>query len=153
MQNPGFDGSLAGWSAHWPPMTSYWTNDDSEGCAGSGSVTGADTDEDPMQCVVLTEGGGTYHFGAKFKLPLNGNMTKCFVAFFTDRYCSVDSGSGPFYMGPNYVSYSGTGWMQFSTTATAPSGSLSAYVSCAFDTGGGDTAMDQIYLNKTANSF
>ena len=104
-----------------------------------------------MQCLQLSE-GGIYYFGAKFKLPLAGNMTKCELIFFLDQSCSVDSGSPLVYMGPDYGNYPGTGWLGFSTSVQAPVGSQSAYVACAFAVGGGETKMDQIYLSHT-NSY
>ena len=154
IQNPGFDLSLAGWSAYWPPMQSTWSNDDSESCPGSGSVEANNgTDTDPMQCVSLNgAGAGTYFFGAKFKLPLAGNGTVCTVSFNSDQYCSNVIGT-PANMGPNHGTYGGSGWQQLYTTATAPAGSVSAFVFCSFDLIGGATRMDQIYLNKVANNF
>ena len=149
VQNPGFDSNLAGWSAYWPPMTSSWASDDSEGCQGSGSIAGSNTELDPMQCVPLSSWtGGTYYFGAKFKLPLTGNLTKCEVSFFLDGSCSA-GGSASFTMGPgvDYGSYPGTGWRNFSVTATAPYGAHSAFVACGFDIN--TTQMDEIYLNQS----
>jgi hypothetical protein len=135
-------------------MQSTWSNDDSESCPGSGSVEATNgTDTDPMQCVSLNgAGAGTYFFGAKFKLPLAGNGTVCTVSFNSDQYCSDVIGT-PANMGPNHGTYGGSGWQQLWTTATAPVGSLSAFVFCSFDLIGGATRMDQIYLNKGANNF
>jgi hypothetical protein len=156
IQNPGFNTSLAGWSASFPPMQSFWTTDDSESCPGSGSVAGSvyGTDTDPAQCVSLggTGGGaGTYFLGAKFKLPLNGNGTQCEAGFASDQFCSIFLGVNAV-IGPNGANYPGTGWQNLNTSVTVPAGALSAYVYCSFDVGGGSTKIDQIYLNKT-NSF
>jgi hypothetical protein len=107
-----------------------------------------------MQCVPLSGAGGgtgTYYFGAKFKLPLNGNGTQCELAFASDQFCSAIV-AGPFYIGPNGASYPGSGWQNLYTTATAPAGTASAYIACSFDVTGGTTKIDQIYLSKT-NSF
>ena len=149
VQNAGFDSNLAGWSAYWPPMTSSWASDDSEGCQASGSIAGSNTELDPTQCVPLSSWtGGTYYFGAKFKLPLTGNLTKCEVSFFSDGSCSV-GGSASFTMGPgvDYGSYPGTGWRNFSVSAIAPYGAQSAFVACGFDIN--TTQMDEIYLNQS----
>ena len=52
-------------------------------------------------------------------------------------------------MGPgvDYGSYPGTGWRNFSVTATAPYGAQSAFVACGFDIN--TTQMDEIYLNQS----
>jgi hypothetical protein len=110
-----------------------------------------------MQCVPLSGAGGgagAYYFGAKFKLPLNGNGTRCEVAFASDQFCSsFPFAAGLFFIGPNGASYPGSGWQNLYTTATAPAGTASAYISCSFDVTGGTTEIDQIYLNKSANNF
>jgi hypothetical protein len=147
LQNPGFDSSLAGWDQ----VAVSWSNEDSDGCPESGSVSGDNTEEEPNQCFAVP-GGGTYYFGAKFKLPVVGGTTYCNLTFTTSTYCSPDAvWSSETRIGPPEGSgtWGGMGWQAFSATAQAPSGAKWGSVDCFLLA----TKMDQVYVSQSDNSF
>ena len=162
VQNPGFETNLAGWTASTPPMQSYWTSDDADGChpdpgsglPGSGSVSGAATDGDPSQCVSLNGGGaGNYYFGAKFKFVNTWNTSFCTVSFYNDASCTLlNTNSLYTQMGPDTTDpYAAPSWRSYYIIEPAPVGAQSAKILCATDNS--TTEMDQFFLNKGAANF
>jgi len=147
VQNPGFDSSLASWAQD---SSVSWSNEDSDGCPESGSVSGDNTNDEPNQCFPVP-GGGTYYFGAKFKLPVVGGTTYCNLTFTTSTVCSPDAvWSSETRIGPAEGSaVEGTGWQAFSSTAQAPSGAKWGSVDCFMLA----TKMDQVYVSQSDNSF
>jgi hypothetical protein len=146
VQNPGFDSSLVSWVQYGDVS---WSDEDSEGCLGSGSVSGDNTDDEPNQCFPVP-GGGIYYFGAKFKLPLSNDSTYCNLTFTTSQNCDPSGvWSSQTRIGPMNGTWNGTGWAAFSTTAQAPTGTQSGSVDCYLLS----TKMDQIYVNRDDNSF
>ena len=150
VQNPGFDTNLAGWTT----SSSSWTSADADGCSGSGSVSGSNTDGDPKQCVQLPGGSGTYYFGAKFSFTNNYNGSFCTVSFYSDTSCATPVTSDFVHMGPDGFYGQGAqagAWQTFFITELAPTGSRSALIVCALDST--TTKLDEFYLNRSSNSF
>ena len=150
VHNPGFDSSslLASWSQINDPGDVTWSDEDSEGCLGSGSAAGDNTEGDPSQCVQVP-GGGTYYFGVKFKMPIYANTSYCEVSFLTTTDCSGITSTGYARIGPTSGTWAGPGWAPFSAAVPAAAGTQSAFIQCAILT----TKLDQFYLNKNDNSF
>ncbi|MGB8294552.1 MAG: hypothetical protein WCG85_03930, partial [Polyangia bacterium] len=148
LENPGFDSSLVSWAQDGSVS---WSNEDSDSCPESGSVSGENTDDEPSQCFPVP-GGGTYYFGAKFKLPVVGGTTYCNLTFTTSTVCSPDAvWSSETRIGPpeGSGSWGGTGWQAFSAIAQAPAGVQWGSVDCFMLA----TNMDQVYVSQSDNSF
>jgi hypothetical protein len=150
VRNPGFDLSsqLTSWNQINSVGSVTWSDEDSEGCLGSGSAAGDNTEGDPSQCVQAT-GGVTYYFGVKFKMPIYANTSYCEVSFLTTPDCSGTISTGYARIGPTSGTWDGPGWASFSAAVPAAGGTQSAFIQCALLT----TKLDQFYLNKDGNSF
>ena len=136
MTNPGFDGSLNGWTVYTATLAA-----DSEGCPGSNSVYVDNDESDPEQCVPLT-GGTAYYFGGKFKGGYAGNDFH--LTFFTGANCS-----GGTDISTMELSLEGsTDWSPLWMDLVAPAGTKSVEVGFY----GMQQYIDQLYLN-TANQF
>jgi hypothetical protein len=144
--NPGFDTNLSGWGGILPTGEPNWQSDDADGCPESGSVHGANTQENtdnaPIQCVSVTA-GTTYHFGAKFKAATNNQSLS--LQYYSDANCQTYVPGGPFVR----ISTTPTNWSPLDTSAVPPVGINSVAIHCSIY----DGAMDQIYLNAVSASF
>jgi hypothetical protein len=156
LTNPGFDGTLSGWSAMTPPMLSSYSSTDAEACGGSGSVLlTPGSDGDPYQCFSLRgNGSGTYYFGAKFRYVDTWTDAFCTVLFWNDANCTVmNLGTYADHLGPDMQDPNAApNWKSYSIAEPGPAGAVAASVQCALNTSYG-VWIDQIYLNKSANSF
>jgi hypothetical protein len=135
LNNPGFDGSMAGWTVYYATLVA-----DSEGCSGSNSVYVENDEADPEQCVPLTGGKG-YYFGGKFKGGVAGSFFR--LRFFTGPNCT---GAGDSTLDLNLVG--STDWAPLFMDLVAPAGTTSVRVGFY----GMQQYFDQLYLN-TANQF
>jgi len=156
LNNPGFDGTLNGWSAQIGSPVSSYTSLDSEACGGSGSVY-LDTpymDGDPYQCFSLRgNGSGTYNFGAKFRYLEPYMDAFCTLIFYNDANCTVQNGVSD-HLGPDMNnSDQAPNWQSYAITVPAPAGVVAASVQCAYNNNSYGMWIDQIYVNKSANSF
>jgi hypothetical protein len=141
--NASFDVDLAGWGGVVANVEPIWSNDDSDVCAGSGSVHGENTDGAPFQCVPVS-GTTRYFFGAKFKSV--NNFQDCEMSFYTNADCT-----GLISVPATIIALpaGGPNWTPVSATVTTPANALGAFVSCFLFQGN----MDQIYLNSNVNGF
>jgi hypothetical protein len=141
--NGGFDVDLTGWGDVAPNVEPIWSSDDSEGCAGSGSVHGENTGGSPDKCVVVSA-NTRYFFGAKFKS--DNSFQHCDIGFYPNADCTgtVDVSHPAIALpagGPN--------WTSVSTIFVTPNNTRSLFLSCFLFQGN----MDQIYLNASVNAF
>jgi hypothetical protein len=148
LPNPGFDRGLEGWGGVTPNVEPVWSPDDADGCPGSGSIHGENSDGAPFICVRVTP-GTNYFLGAKFKgvSPSYSNLSDCQTSFYSDFSCTqVIEQRGP-RLAPPEVSSSL--WTEASTSGTAPAGANSIFIHCYM----WKSNMDQIYLTAGANTF
>jgi hypothetical protein len=139
LNNPGFDGSMAGWTVYSAILAP-----DSEGCSGSNSVYVDNDEAAPQQCVTLTGGTTpTYYFGGKFKGGYAGNDFH--LNFFTGANCTgteiADTMLTLYLVGS-------TDWAPAWMDLVVPSNAASVMVGFY----GMQQYIDQLYLN-TANQF
>ena len=135
LKNPGFDGSLNGWTAYSAILAA-----DSEGCSGSNSVYVDNDEAAPQQCVALT-GAPPHYFGGRFKGGYAGNFFR--LAFFTGANCT-----GTQLSTSDLRLVGSTDWAPLWTDVVVPSGATSVFVGFY----GLQQYLDQLYLN-TANQF
>ena len=147
LNNPGFDGSLASWTAAPTPngTASYNKLDDADGCtSGSGSVSIVG-DADVFQCININS-ASTYSFGVMYK-----GVLFCQVQYYNTFGCN---GAAGFASGPMLVDTSGTatGWTALSIGGnTPPAGTESMSVDCSGVVGNGE--VDKLYVNTVSNNF
>jgi hypothetical protein len=141
LTNPGFDGSLSGWTINSNPP-SPTLGADSDGCTGSNSLYAPNSENDPMQCVSLTA-GTTYYMGGRFKGGDSNDLVRM-------RLCTGPSCTGTCDI--NYDVYMGASasWTIQHTSFVTPAGYVSGYVGIYAL---GDQYVDQLYVSKTSDSY
>jgi len=151
LKNPGFDKDLSSWDTNGEVS---WHANDADGCANSGEAYSIYSAEEPAQCVAVSP--GTYWFGATFNYSYYYDGSYCFMYFYSSAGCNdlyrfnQSNGVGP--QGAN-LTIPASGWQSYSTQVTVPAGTVSARVVCNLDENTAGNGVDQIYLNKSANSF
>ena len=152
LKNPGFDTDLSNWVTS--PDQVSWYGNDADGCMNSGEAYSTYSMQEPAQCVSASP-GVIYWLGATFNFSYLYDGSYCEVDFYNVSGCNQGYYSiGSAQIGPNggNTDFPLNGWRSYSTSVTAPPGTVSAYVFCNLDENNDGNGVDQIYLNKT-NSF
>jgi hypothetical protein len=138
LTNPGFDGSLAGWTG--PDVT---LDTDSEGCASSNSVYAANVEEEPLQCFPASS-NTFYYFGGRFKGGSPGGFFR--IYFFDSPGCTGNTVGSTFDF---TYPLGSTDWHLEYQSFMTPVGTASARVG-GFILGGW---VDELYVNASYNQF
>jgi hypothetical protein len=152
LKNPGFDKDLSSWDTNGEVS---WYANDADGCMNSGEAYSTYSIEEPAQCLTVSA-GTTYWFGATFNYSYLYDGSSCFLYFYSTAGCNdiyrfnQSAGIGP--QGEN-TTVPGNGWQSYSIQVTVPATTASARVVCNLDENSQGNGVDQIYLNKSANSF
>lgn len=145
VNNPGFDlaRGLGGWSQVGTDVT--FSNEDSEGCSGSGSARSIVLGGTPFQCVPVA-GSTRYFLAGKFKTDDATGSAFCDIFFYSDATCrdflentSTIGGADP----------AVRGWQSTSTTLTTAFAVRGIVFQCTLERGN----MDEIYLNPNFNGY
>jgi len=147
LTNPGFDGTLDGWSASgYMPGPNF----DSDGCPGSGSGDVSSLTAQLDQCVNVTSGSFTLTY--RFKgYDSSSNTGICYVNYYSIP-CPNAISDFDFAIGNVEVHAPSSGnWVQAQTPplAALPAGTKSAHVYCVPMLGFG--YYDQIYFGNSSS--
>lgn len=139
LANPGFDGSMSGWTN----LGTVSLSADSDGCSASNSIyCGLGGDQrDPRQCITLP--AGIYYFGGKFKGGDNTGENQITIDFYDGPGCTGNN-----FNEWQYYLVQTSDWVQGWSSFTAPSGSVSALVGVITSY----QYLDQLYVNSS-NQF
>lgn len=144
LKNPGFDGSLANWTAG---IYSSYSTIDSDGCPESGSVyINGSSDSDPYQCIPDVKPGKQYYVGLRSRGGNPGGMIR--IYYFTGAGCTgtQTSTDDPFHFP---TPPDNTTWVSLSGGFTPPSDTASA----RFAVWAWDQWLDQMYVNPDGQWF
>lgn len=133
LNNPGFDGSVAGWS-------NVALSTDAEACTQSNSAAlrGSGDSANTLVCVTLPRGVSTYHFGGKFRG--GGSQSQFSLSFWSDTQCSGTRLGSPASLFPNATLLD---WKSASLRLTVPYGATALLIQAVTS----DMYMDQVYIN------
>ena len=141
LQNPGFDGSLSGWTANG---SAAYGSADADGCPGSGSVTIGGLLDAILQCVSINQ-NTPYSFGVAYLGPAN-----CYTNYFVGTGCI---GAQQIGNGPSISDFSGstTTWARKVGTDVTPASTGSIQIDCSGPTA--SVSYDQMFLSTSASQF
>jgi len=149
LSNPGFDtaSGTSGWELGGDG-TGMWTNNDADGCTGSGSFAFKSIGDTAISECKPATAGRTYHLAYKFKalVALPGSSGDCRIAFYGSCTTNID-------IGPELISApsDGDSWVFTSGSTVAPSGTSNMRVTCGAISGYG--YYDQFYLGESDVAF
>jgi hypothetical protein len=145
VRNGGFDSSLGGWVASGASRS----NDDSDGCTRSGSVSmppGAGI----SQCVTNVVSGVEYNLGYRYMQTDAGGVV-CFATFWSDSQCqSMASADFIFVASDTTAAASSWRFTDPQSGPFSPPGTVAIKVECSSSA---TVSLDQIYLNAVGDSF
>lgn len=145
LRNPGFNGSLANWTAG---VYASYSTIDADGCPESGSVyINGSSDSDPYQCISPVTPGRQYYVGLRSRGGIPGGMIR--IYYFSGAGCTgtqMASTDDPFHFS---TPPDNTTWVSYSGGFSPPAGAASA----RFAVWAWDQWLDQMYVNTDGQWF